>query len=165
MASRFKRAKMSKHSRGDQKTIKVGQVCRDQIKNVSYKLWMQMSTNSHLSLQVTIAVIYPLNITTRTTHVVTSSITLGGVPHSYFWNWNDLLQDSPWHCFPWCPSKQTQLPSNLSQTPFFVPLELQLQTVMIWYTYPFLEYEAIVHFMHNKLSTAAVTTQIWQSSI
>ena len=76
LASRFERAKMSKHSRGDQKTIKVGQVCRDQIENVSCKLWIQMSTKSHLSLQVTIAVIYPLNITTRTTHVVTSSITM-----------------------------------------------------------------------------------------
>jgi hypothetical protein len=34
-----------------------------------------MPTNSHLSLQVNIAVFYPLNITTRSTHVVTSSIT------------------------------------------------------------------------------------------
>ena len=38
LASRFERAKMSKHSRGDQKTIKVGQVCRDRIENVSCKL-------------------------------------------------------------------------------------------------------------------------------
>ena len=37
-----------------------------------------------------------------------------------------------WHCFPWCPSEQIQLPSSLSQTSFVVPSELQLQTVMTW---------------------------------
>ena len=58
LASRFERAKMSKHSRGDQKTIKAGQVCQDRIENASCKLWIQMSTNSHLSLQVNTTVCY-----------------------------------------------------------------------------------------------------------
>ena len=53
---------------------------------------------------------------------------------TFICNWHNFYNKySPnWHSFPWCPSEQIQLPSILSQTSFVVPLELQLQTVMIW---------------------------------
>ena len=72
----FGRAEMSKHSRGDQKTKK-GHVCRKRFENVSSWFWMQLSNNSNYLFKVNIAVHKPLNITTRPTYQVTSSITKG----------------------------------------------------------------------------------------
>ena len=59
---------------------------------------------------------------------------LGTQIPSFFVIYSVFLQlySPSWHCFPWYPSEQIQFPLILSQTSFVVPLELQLQSVIIW---------------------------------